>query len=217
MTNNYWMGSNIHLKDCSQKTVIYVECIIFCLKFTQHATWMQTESNQEVTKNDWLSTLQSTENLCVWARTKMCVMYKLPKQQYSQIVSTSWAKMPFLFSQVIFYTSKSFLIGVPLREWNLSYTDQKNRHLILVNCQRETCPGRVCFLYLFVQLDLLSQICNNWTCEKREKRTETNHSKAKCNCLWLEKYQKQQKTYTQIRRAFYDEICKGSIDDLRPW
>ena len=29
VTNNYCIGSNIHLIDCSQKKVVYVKCIIF--------------------------------------------------------------------------------------------------------------------------------------------------------------------------------------------
>ena len=29
VTHNYWMGSNIHLIDCSQKTVVHVSIIIY--------------------------------------------------------------------------------------------------------------------------------------------------------------------------------------------
>ena len=32
--HNYWMGSNIHLIDCSQKTVVYVECIILSIIYS---------------------------------------------------------------------------------------------------------------------------------------------------------------------------------------
>ena len=46
---NYYMASNIHLIDCSQKTVAYVEGIIFFTKIThQDATRIQTESNWEL-------------------------------------------------------------------------------------------------------------------------------------------------------------------------
>ena len=47
----------VHLGDhtlihCSQRTVVQIHVNVFSLKFTQHATVTQTESNQEVTKND---------------------------------------------------------------------------------------------------------------------------------------------------------------------
>ena len=42
----------IVLIHCSQRTVAHVHVIVFSLKFTQHATVTQTESNQEITKND---------------------------------------------------------------------------------------------------------------------------------------------------------------------
>ena len=38
---------------------------LFCLNLTQHAAWMQTEANQEVTQKWLISKLLSTKKLCV--------------------------------------------------------------------------------------------------------------------------------------------------------
>ena len=55
-----------------------------------------------------ISTLLSIEKMYVWVQINLCVMYKLPMQQYSQKVLIFLTKMPFLFLQVNFYTSTGF-------------------------------------------------------------------------------------------------------------
>ena len=64
----------------------------------------------------------------VWVQTNLCVMYRLPMQQYSRNLEVliSLTKMLFLFLQVNFYTSTGFC------RWRTLKKRRKDNRLILL-------------------------------------------------------------------------------------
>ena len=100
--NNCWMGSCIHLINCSQKTVDCLESFLSKFYPACHfdANGIKLGSNSKMTDNR----ATTSEKLCLWVLTNLYVMYTLLVQQYSQ-KNQSHA---ILFLHVYFYTGKSF-------------------------------------------------------------------------------------------------------------
>ena len=77
------MGSNIHLINCSQQTVVHIECIILFKTYPAchlDANGFIPGSGSKMTDKH----AADTDKLCVWVQTILFVMYKLPMQQYRQ-------------------------------------------------------------------------------------------------------------------------------------
>ena len=77
------MGFNIHLIDCSQKTVVYVESILSKIYSACHldVNGIKPESSSILTEKH---TAEHSKTACLGIYWPVCVMYILLIQQYSQ-------------------------------------------------------------------------------------------------------------------------------------
>ena len=70
--HNYWMYSNIHLIDCSQKTVVYVEGIIFVYNLHLDVNGIKPGSNSIMTDKH---TAENSKLVCFGIYWPVCDVY----------------------------------------------------------------------------------------------------------------------------------------------